>query len=65
MKHHAKVNMRIRKKKWAQPELDLCRYFVKEPLNYCGKWKEFFNNDNDIELEVGCGNAASLHRKLF
>lgn len=65
MKHHAKVNMRIRKKKWAQPELDQCRYFVKEPTDFCGKWKEFFNNGNDIELEVGCGKCSFVAQKAL
>ena len=52
------LTMRIRKKKWAQPELDACKYFVKEPEKYFGKWKEFFGNDKDIELEVGCGKGS-------
>jgi len=25
--------------------------------NYCGKWSEFFQNDNDIYLEIGCGSG--------
>lgn len=57
--------MRIRKKKWAQPELDACRYFIKEPKSYFGKWKEFFNNDNDIELEVGCGKCSFVAQKAL
>ncbi len=57
--------MRIRKKKWAQPELDACRYFVKEPEKYFGKWKEFFGNDKDIELEVGCGKGSFVAQKAL
>ena len=57
--------MRIRKKKWAQPELDQCPYFVKEPQNYFGKWREFFDNDNDIELEVGCGKGSFVAQKAL
>lgn len=57
--------MRIRKKKWAQPELDRCRYFVKEPDSYFGRWKEFFHNDNDIELEVGCGKCSFVAQKAL
>ncbi len=57
--------MRIRKKKWAQPELDQCPYFIKEPKNYFGRWKEFFNNDNDIELEVGCGKCSFVAQKAL
>lgn len=57
--------MRIRKKKWAQPELDMCPYFVKDPKSYFGKWKEFFNNGNDIELEVGCGKCSFVAQKAL
>lgn len=57
--------MRIRKKKWAQPELDMCPYFVKNPESHFGKWKEFFNNDNDIELEVGCGKCSFVAKKAL
>ncbi len=57
--------MRIRKKKWAQPELNQCPYFVKEPLDYFGRWREFFNNDNDIELEVGCGKCSFVAAKAI
>lgn len=57
--------MRIRKKKWAQPELDLCPYFIKEPKTYFGRWKEFFNNDNEIQLEVGCGKCSFVAQKAL
>ena len=57
--------MRIRKKKWAQPELDQCPYFVKEPQNYFGRWREFFDNDNGIELEVGCGKGSFVAQKAL
>ncbi len=57
--------MRIRKKKWAQPELDLCPYFVKEPANYFSHWRDFFNNDNEIQLEVGCGKCSFVAQKAL
>ena len=57
--------MRIRKKKWAQPELDVCRYFVQDPKKYFGKWKEFFKNDNEIQLEVGCGKCSFVAQKAL
>ena len=25
--------------------------------SYCGKWSKFFQNDNDIYLEIGCGSG--------
>ena len=55
--------MRIRKKKWAEPELNACRYYVKEPESYRGRWREFFGNDNPIELEIGCGKCTFIAEK--
>lgn len=57
--------MRIRKKKWAQPELNMCPYFVKNPTRYFSKWHEFFQNDNEIELEVGCGKCSFVAQKAL
>ena len=47
--------MRIRKKKWAEPELSACDFYIAEPKAYKNRWKSFFKNDNPIMLEVGCG----------
>ncbi len=62
--------MRIRKKKWAEPELSVCDFYVPNPEDYKGKWQSFFNNDKPIILEVGCGKGgfvgqmALLHPEL-
>ena len=50
--------MRIRKKKWAEPELSVCDFFVPEPEKLRGKWSGFFKNDKPIMLEVGCGKGS-------
>lgn len=55
--------MRIRKKKWAEPELAACRYYTNEPEQYRGRWKEFFGNDHPIELEIGCGKCTFTAEK--
>ena len=55
--------MRIRKKKWAEPELNACHYYIKEPESYRGRWREFFGNDNPIELEIGCGKCTFIAEK--
>ena len=34
--------MRMRKKKWAVPELQSCGFFVEQPEEYKGRWKEAF-----------------------
>ena len=55
--------MRMRKKKWAQPELNACQYFIKNPRDYKGNWINQFANIKPLYLEVGCGKgqfAANL-----
>ena len=32
-------------------------YNNKDVDKYCGKWNEFFGNNNDIYLEIGCGSG--------
>ncbi|WP_407385809.1 tRNA (guanosine(46)-N7)-methyltransferase TrmB [Ruminococcus sp.] len=55
--------MRIRKKKWAEPELAECRYYINEPERYRGRWKDFFGNEKPIELEIGCGKCTFAAEK--
>lgn len=52
--------MRMRKKPWARPELDACKFFIQNPSEYKGRWKEFFGNDNSIFLELGCGKGTFM-----
>lgn len=52
--------MRLRKKKWARPEIENGKFTITEPKENKGKWKEFFGNDNDIYLELGCGRGTFL-----
>ena len=49
--------MRIRYKKWARPELEASKFYVDNPQELKGKWKEKFNNNNPIYLELGCGKG--------
>ncbi len=50
--------MRIRKKKWAAPELSACDFYVPEPEAYKNRWSSFFKNDKTLMLEVGCGKGS-------
>ena len=50
--------MRIRKKKWAEPELSVCGFYVPEPEKLRGRWSSFFGNDKPVMLEVGCGKGS-------
>lgn len=50
--------MRIRNKPWAKEELERSKFYIKNPEETKGKWKEYFkNNDNQIHLELGCGKG--------
>lgn len=50
--------MRIRKKKWAEPELSVCDFFVKNPEEHTGNWKKAFKKEQPIYLEIGCGKGG-------
>ncbi len=50
--------MRIRKKKWAEPELSVCDFFVKDPEEYAGRWKTAFKKEQPLVLEIGCGKGG-------
>lgn len=52
--------MRLRKKPWARPELESCNFVVTNPTELKGKWNEFFKNDNEIYLELGCGRGKFI-----
>ena len=53
--------MRIRYKKWARPELEASKFYVDNPEESKGKWKQFFKNpENPIHLELGCGKGQFI-----
>ena len=52
--------MRIRYKKWARPELEASSFYIDNPEEYKGKWKEVFENNNPIHLELGCGKGQFI-----
>lgn len=56
--------MRVRKKKWARPELENTRFVIIDPdknsEKYKGKWNEEFRNLNPIYLELGCGTGKFI-----
>ena len=63
--------MRIRYKKWARPELEASKFYIDNPEELKGKWKEKFKNKNNpIHLELGCGkgqfisNLAVKHQNI-
>ena len=52
--------MRIRFKPWARGELEASNFYIDNPEEYKGKWKELFNNNNPIYLELGCGKGGFI-----
>ncbi len=50
--------MRIRRKKWARPELDSCGFYVKNPIDNIGKWSKCFEREQPLHLELGCGKGV-------
>lgn len=53
--------MRIRFKKWARPELEASRFYIDNPEDKKGKWKEQFKNpEQPLHLELGCGKGQFI-----
>lgn len=53
--------MRMRRKPWARPELEACDFFVANPKDNKGAWKDTFKNkENKIYLELGCGKGTFM-----
>lgn len=52
--------MRIRKKKWAVPELNDCNYYIKDPAAQKGVWANCFNEKQELHLDLGCGKGVFL-----
>ncbi|MFW5794091.1 MAG: tRNA (guanosine(46)-N7)-methyltransferase TrmB [Bacillota bacterium] len=54
--------MRLRNVKYAK---ELIRsypdYIVEKPKNHKGRWNELFDNDNPIEVEIGCGKGKFIY----
>ena len=52
--------IRIRFKPWARPELEASKFYMDNPEEYKGRWKELFQNNNPIHLELGCGKGGFI-----
>jgi len=46
----------------ARPALEACSFFVINPTEYKGKWREVFGNSNEIWLELGCGKGGFISK---
>lgn len=52
--------MRMRKKKWAEPELAVCPFFIGDAVAHQNRWAEQFPRRQPIWLELGCGKGSFL-----
>lgn len=51
--------MRMRRKKWARPELSACPYYIKTAEEHKGKWRTLFDDpENPLCAELGCGKGV-------
>ena len=52
--------MRMRKKRWARPELAACPWFIADPEARRGAWRDLFSDPGQpMQLELGCGKGVS------
>ncbi len=49
--------MRIRRKKWAEKELNEAKFYIHNPSEFKGNWKKLFKNNNPLHIELGCGKG--------
>ena len=54
--------MRARRKPWAEKEISTNRKVIQEPSQMKGKWHEFFGNENEIHVEIGCGKGRFINQ---
>ena len=57
--------MHMRTKKWAKPELAVCPYFTDEAEAHRGRWRERFECDQPLYLELGCGKGVSTAAMVY
>lgn len=52
--------MRIRYKPWARPELEASKFYIDNPQEYKGKWKNLYKNKAPFHIELGCGKGSFI-----
>ena len=52
--------MRTRKKKWAPAQLANNPRIIRDTAAHAGRMKGYFDNDNPIHLEIGCGKGRFI-----
>ncbi len=49
--------MRNRKRPWVKEELSKCKFFIRNPKDFKGKWNEAYERNQPMHLELGCGKG--------
>ncbi len=57
--------MRLKHIKNADEIISKSKYLVKKPKENKGKWNKVFNNDNNIEIEIGTGKGKFIIEKAM
>ena len=57
--------MRLKHIKNAEEIISKYKYLVKSPKENKGKWNKVFNNDNNIEIEIGTGKGKFIIGKAL
>ena len=53
--------MRLKNIKGASEKVENGKYIINSPKEYKGRWKELFNNNNPIHIEIGMGKGKFIH----
>ena len=55
--------MRIRRKKWAQKELEESKFYIDKPEEFKNTWRDkFINKNNPLHIELGCGKGTFISK---
>ena len=57
--------MRLRNVKNKEEILSSSKFLVKNPKDYCGRWKEYFGNNNPIYIEIGMGKGKFIRENAL
>ena len=57
--------MRLKHIKDADKIINKSAYIIEKPEEYKGKWNKLFNNENNIEIEIGTGKGKFIIEKAI
>ena len=54
--------MRMKFKPWAREELETSPFYINNPEDYKNNWKNAFEKDQKLHLELGCGKGQFIEK---